>query len=319
MLHATQRRAPGDAAEDPAELELRNHVYASIPAPDAKGFQPMPAPKPGDLPAAQKESPQTLERYRLAARFRPTDERRTIVLQPLGPFDAEQAKLLEDLRDYAAAFFQLPARIEKPLPLEVAGSKLYRNVPLGHRHGTYDKQYDGNALMREILIPQLPKDALLYLGVTMADLYADAASEFAFGVASFTRRVGVYSLCRYYPEFTEMRRSPGDDVKALRRACKVLNHEAGHMLGITHCTFYRCSMNYSISLPELDATPVHYCPVCHRKLLWNIGFDPLKRFTALQEFYATHGMTEESEWIAGRLQRWQSVVATESVRKTQDE
>ena len=90
------------------------------------------------------------------------------------------------------------------------------------------------------------------------------------------KKVGVYSLCRYYPEFWGGKSKAEDEVTGLRRACKVLNHETGHMFGITHCVFYHCSMNGSNSLSETDTAPIHFCPVCQRKLSWNIGFAPLK-------------------------------------------
>lgn len=309
-------RLGGDPAkpEEAWEQELKDKVYACILPEDAKGFRLLPS----NLAAAQREKPQSLGNYRAGVRIRPTQERRTIVLQPLGEYSEREMKVLELLCEYTAIFFQLPARIEKPTPLELPGKRLHRIVPIGNRHGTYDKQYNGDTVMMELLAPRLPDDALLYLGVTMADLYCEQLS-YVFGVASLEKRVGVYSLCRYYPEFWGQRRSEGDDVKGLRLACKVLNHETGHIFGLRHCVFYRCSMNYSNSLAEADATPIHYCPVCHRKLLWNIGFEALRRYTALQEFYQRNGLAQEAEWLAGRIQRWKHVAAAEEAKKAQEE
>ena len=90
----------------------------------------------------------------------------------------------------------------------------------------------------------------------------------------------------FFPEFWNERRSPDAQTQALRRACKVLTHEIGHTLGLTHCVFYECVMNGSNTLEETDEHPLIDCPVCHRKLLFNIGFDPSKRFAALRDFYA---------------------------------
>ena len=311
-------RAQTDAApaDDSLEREIREKVYASVLPDDAKGFQLMATPR--QWAGMRQEAPQSLEQYRAAVRVRPTDERRTIVLQPLGEFTGEQAKVLELLREYAATFFQLPARLEKPIALEVPGAQLHKIVPINNRHGTYDRQYNGDRVMLELLAPKLSADAVVYLGVTMADLYS-GRTKFVFGVASLDKRVGVFSLCRYYPEFEGLERGRSGNVSILRRACKVLNHETGHMFGLRHCTFYRCSMNYSDSLPEADDTPIHECPVCHRKLLWNIGFEPLKRFAALKDFYQRLGLTAEAEWLAGRTQRWKSVTAAEDAKKAGEE
>jgi archaemetzincin len=59
----------------------------------------------------------------------------------------------------------------------------------------------------------------------------------------------------------------------LRRSCKVLAHESGHMFGIEHCVWYQCLMNGSSHLAEADARPLHLCLVDLRKLQWSIGFD----------------------------------------------
>lgn len=303
-------------ADDSWESEVRQKVYASVLPEDAKGFRVLAAPKQHD--AGRNEVPQSLEVYRAAARIRPTPERRTIVLQPLGKFNEEQAKTLELLREYAAIFFQLPARLEQPLALELPDKQLFKNVPIGNRRENYDKQYNGDRVMMELLAPKLPDDAVVYLGITMEDLYC-ARHDYVFGVASLDKRVGVYSLYRYYPESVGMPRSEGDDVKALRRACKVLNHEASHAFGLTHCVLYRCSMNYSRTLSDVDDTPIHFCPVCHRKLLWNIAFDPAKRYAALKDFYEQNDMEPEAKWLASRIKHWKLVAAADEARKAKDE
>ncbi|MGD0089264.1 MAG: archaemetzincin [Planctomycetota bacterium] len=312
-LAASRLLSDAGKTSDALDSEIRETVYASISPADAKGFLLF-----NQWQGARREFPQSLEHYRATARVRPSRELRAIVLQPLGDFGREETRVLESLREYTAIFFQLPARLEKAIPLEVPGKELYRNVALGHRHGIYDKQYDGDRVLTELLAPRLPADALLYLGISTADLYCSELN-YVFGVAGFDKRVGVYSLCRYYPEFWGLPPGAGDDVKGLRRACKILNHETGHMLGLHHCVFYRCSMNYSNSLQELDDTPIHYCPVCHRKLMWNLGFDPVKRYMALRDFYERHGMSAEAEWLAVRIPRWKTVAAQEDLKKVQDE
>ena len=44
---------------------------------------------------------------------------------------------------------------------------------MGNRHGTYDKQYDGDKIMRHVLEKHIPDDAIAYLGITMEDLFSD--------------------------------------------------------------------------------------------------------------------------------------------------
>jgi len=152
------------------------------------------------------------------------------------------------LREYAEIFFQLPARVEKPMELKIDDAKkqLTRKVPIGRRLPGYETQYDAGTILDSILLPRIPKDAVVYLGITMQDLYADDLN-YVFGLGSERQRVGVYSFVRYFPEFWNQKRQPGAEKTALLRACKVLNHETGHMFGLSHCVFYNCSMNGSMS------------------------------------------------------------------------
>ena len=305
-VQAAQTRDVKNDDTDHWVERARQHVYSTVSSEDEKGFERLAPPKPGDWLHTYRERPQTLERYQLAAKIRPEPERRTLVLQPLGILDDEKSKVLQLMREYAEVFFQLPVRIEKPLDLASIGKAFVRNVPLGNRHGTYDKQYNAEQIMLQVLVPRLPEDAVIYLGITMEDLYC-ADQTFVFGLGTLGKRVGVYSLCRYFPEFWGRRRHAGDEIEGLRRSCKVLNHEAGHMFGITHCIFYRCSMNGSNSLAETDAAPMHYCPVCHRKLHWNLEFDPLKRYASLEAFYRKNQLVAEADWMSARLDRWKTL------------
>ena len=323
QVTAEELRAAGIGEATPdannTDEEIKRHVYASILPEDAKDFVKMGPPQQGEWLARFREEPQSLEKYKFTVRIRPTPQRRTIVLQPLiepgvAERGAEEKKFLEALREYCEVFFQLPARVAEPLELAVERMELKRNLPIGHRHGIYGCQYDADKILDHLLFKKLPEDAVAYLGITMADLWSGDLN-YVFGLGSMDRRVGVYSLCRYFPEFWGRTREAGDEELALRRACKVLNHETGHIFGLGHCVFYHCSMNGSNSLAETDLAPIHFCPVCHRKLQWNIGFDPLKRYEALQSFYQKHKLAQDAAWLATRIQNWKLTAAREKVAK----
>ncbi|HYF50350.1 MAG TPA: archaemetzincin [Planctomycetota bacterium] len=294
---------PPDYAE-----QAKERVYSEIAPLDEAGFTRMPKPKAGEWLSIHKEPPQTLEKYKLAKRIRPTPDRKTIVLQPLsrdGEIHPDFKTTLTKLRDYAEVYFQLPVRIAEPLKLKLADEckELFRIVPVGNRHGSYDRQFSGDLIMDELLVKKLPVDAMVYLGVTMEDIWTEQ-SAWVFGLGSFAKRVGVISVARFIPEFWGQPRKDGDDVIALRRACRVMTHETGHMLGLSHCIFYLCEMNGAYSLAEADRTPMHECALCHRKLLWNIGFEPAKRFEALKTFFEQNKLTPEADWMNARLKNW---------------
>lgn len=309
---------PQQPAPLPEEQALILKTYETILPLDEKGFQRLPPAKPGEWLAHYKEDPQTIERYRMRAKIRPAPDRKTIVLQPLGTFDDEGNQLLQVMKEYAQVFFQLPARVEPALPWDESIPKLTRQLPVSRRVGRYSKQYDGETIMDSFLKQRVPADAAVYLGITLEDL-CTPDTNYVFGVASFKDRVGVYSLARYFPEFWGITRTEDSATQALRRACKVLNHETGHMFGISHCVFYRCSMNGSNTLEETDRAPVHFCPLCQRKLMWNIGYEPLKRFKELRTFYAKNKLEDEAMWMTERIENWKKIEQLERIKAVTDE
>jgi archaemetzincin len=72
-------------------------------------------------------------------------------------------------------------------------------------------------------------------------------------------------------------------------------HEAGHLLSLPHCTFYRCLMNGALTIEEADARPAVLCPVCRAKLCWNLGIDPEARERALSGAFDAAGMARDAE------------------------
>jgi archaemetzincin len=263
--------------------------------PDAD-FPLIATPRRGDWLLAHREPGQTFDEYRGAEYARIDNQRRTIYLLPLGEFPADDAPSLERLRGYAAAFFQtevkvLPAYFPHDLEFDPRDNKF---TPKRQR------------LTRAILgwlHTRVPADALCLLAVTMDDLYPDKEWNFVFGEATLEDRVGVYSFARYDPAFFGEKRGAAWRDVALRRACKILAHETGHMFGLFHCIYFDCVMNGANSLEESDHQPLHACPVCLRKLHHALRFDPVARYRQLHDFYRAQRWFEDSDWIARQLKR----------------
>lgn len=275
---------------------------AALPAPpttpggdpfafDPELFQTKRPPGSGDWMASQKEVPQSFDAYVGGKPVRVSDGRRVIVIQPLGPFSAGDAAVLESLREYTSVFFQLPVRLAPARQLPMHGFRVRPDIAPRH------VQFLTGVLLSE-LAAHLPDDAVCVLGVTMMDLYPQASWNFVFGQASISHRVGIYSLWRYGE--TEDR---GQRRTFLTRALKVLAHEAGHMFSILHCQANECLMNGSMSLGEMDRAPLHLCPICLHKLQWNLGFDVARREAHLLQFYQRHGLADEASWTTKRLRR----------------
>jgi len=225
---------------------------------------------------------------------RPDARRNQLYLQPLGDFSGLDCPPLDQLREFVAAFFKLNVKV---LPqLDLAQSEIVSR----HHSATRSLQLLTTSILN-LLRRRLPSDGFAVLGITMLDLYPDPAWNFVFGQADVRHQVGVYSFARYDPRFYGQRASIDSRQLMLRRSCKVLAHEIGHMFGINHCVWYRCLMNGSNHLAEADTRPLHLCPVDLRKLHWSIGFDVVERYRCLQMFAEQAGFEDEARWLADRL------------------
>jgi len=258
-------------------------------------FPPLKYPTGSDWLARHHESGQTYERYVRSRPTKLTKKRNRIIVQPVGTFTPDQTKLLEALREHLAVYYQCKVDLFKPVALPKKGFRKRSTGP----------QYLTKSITDGILGPKLPKDAAVYMGVTVADIYPGEGWNFVFGQAYLRRRIGIQSLARYYPSFYGD--EPPDDKATivLRRALKTMSHEVGHTFSMQHCTYFQCNINGSNSLPESDRRHIHLCPVCLKKLSWNRKFDVAKRYRDLGAFYKKHGLTPEVEWIEKRLKEVQ--------------
>ena len=115
-----------------------------------------------------------------------------------------------------------------------------------------------------------------------------------FGEASLRQRIGVWSVYRNGDPETEF-------PLCLRRTLSTASHETGHILGMAHCTAYLCLMNGSNHQEEKDRRPMHLCPVCLRKLCWNLRVEPVPYLTRLKAFCEQNGLDAEIRWYEGAI------------------
>jgi archaemetzincin len=244
-------------------------------------FRAIPEPGGFDWLATHGEEGQTYQEFLRSNPNRPGARgRKFIYLQPVGEFP-ENAPRLETLKSYLEAYFHpMPVKLSKPLILKPT-SKIQ----------TRGEQVNSTGLLNALQM-RVPADAHVMMAVTMKDLYPGPGWNFVFGVARLKRRCGVFSFARYGIE--------EDPKLALLRAMKVISHETGHAFGIKHCIHFHCLMNGSNSLGETDRAPLHFCPVCLRKIHWGLKFQPSGRYQKLVDFLKKNGFEEESKWFAMR-------------------
>lgn len=246
-------------------------------------------PKPGEWRYEHPERGQTFEEYVRRKPTVPTAERRTLVIQPLGPFDPARAKILDLTVDYMGRYFNLPTRREPALALDVVPSEARRVHP-----SWGDKQLLSSWLLHKLLEPRLPKDAAALIAFTTSDLWPEDGWNFVFGEADLKARVGVWSVYRHGDPKT----SKEAHLLALRRALKVAVHETGHMFSLEHCTAYRCVQAGINSLEEDDRSPLWLCPECVTKVVWATEHEHLARYASLASFCRDAGLEEEAAFFA---------------------
>lgn len=261
-------------------------------------FEEKKAPEWADWLAQHEEPGQSFPQYLASKPNRPgAGGRNVLYVLPLGKFEKETSPDLDVLQRYMELYYT--AMSVKVLPVRPE-----KEVPAVTRENSLTGQLQWNSVeMLKWLRTQVPRDAYGLIAITMTDLYPGEGWNFVFGQASYKSRVGVFSFARYHPKlsFEDVGERDEDQV-ALKRACKVLTHEMGHMFGIKHCIHYECNMNGANSLREADSTPMHLCPVCLRKLQRAIGFDPTARYQGLEKFYRVHEFADEGDWVGERIE-----------------
>jgi archaemetzincin len=270
---------------------------------DPTAFEPLPPPRPGSWRQRVREPSQSFEQF-AAARFdRPDTTRGTLVLLPLGSFPTEfvvedegmhavHTPELAELRGFATAFFGLPVDVVTPIPIEPLDLVVHER--LGH------ERYDALGII-DAVAPVLPAHAHSMIVLINRDLTVDPEQGYGFGYATHTERLAVMSFARLDPRHSGS--APGTDVDEVThaRGYKLLAHELAHTFGLHHCDQFACVMNGVADEQELDDLPLHLCPVCLRKLMLAVGFDPEARYQALHAFYTEQGMQSEAAWVQQRL------------------
>jgi archaemetzincin len=199
----------------------------------------------------------------------------------------EQKRVLQTTQRYLEVFYQVPVKVHKKLAVADVPARAQRT------HPTWGgEQILSTYVLDEVLKPDRPDDALAYLAFTSSDLYPDPTWNFVFGQASLRERTGVWSIHR--------NGNPAESQEAyqlcLRRTLHTASHETGHILTMQHCTAFECNMNGVNSQEEGDRKPLVMCPVCLRKICWNLQIEPIAYLSQLEAFCRENKLNDEAIW-----------------------
>ncbi|XP_067676559.1 archaemetzincin-2-like [Haliotis asinina] len=284
--------------EDHYDLRSQNtQSLLKFFVPDFTSFQVMNQPSSSDWLKHHREHGQTFYDFLTSLRYSPDSVRHRIYIQPFS-IDEELVPpdIITAIQSYAHIFFGMD--VEVLIPISLKG-----DVPERVNANSRTLQVNAFVVLNR-LVKLVRTDAFCVAGVTLCDLYPQDDWNFVFGVASSHTRCGVYSLARYLDNFGMQRTSifkyTGDST-LLVRACKTLCHELGHMFGLTHCVHFKCLMNGSNHVQELDSRPIFLCPVCLRKLHYSCDFDMAQRYKKMLNFWTTCGARREVKWLRSRI------------------
>lgn len=271
-------------------IQKESEYFTAIQKNDIK----LTEPKKGEWRFEHNEKFQTFEIYKSQNPKRLSDSQNVIYLKPIGQFTDLQNKALELTRQYLSIFFQtetilLPCMPDTLIPKRVKRLRENNNL-----------QILAPYVLDTLLINQVPKNSIAYMAITAKDLYPKNEWNFLFGLASYTRRVGVSSIYRLQNKNLDS----SNFILCLKRLINVSSHEIGHMFTFHHCIAAKCVMNGSNSLHETDLIPNRLCGECQKKLFWNIRYNNKKRLRELCSFFETNNLQKDYEILNADLKQF---------------
>lgn len=260
-------------------------------------FRPMQVQE-GDWLQTQPEAGETFEEYIASSPTMPTEKRRTIYIQPIGEFTAEQRNVIGLAADYMKAYYNLPVTLRNVAPLGDVPHDKKRKLEYKN-----NLQIRTNYFLDDVMPKMLPDDAAALIAFTNYDLYPGDTWAYVFGQATFENRVGVWSLYR----FADPRTRRYESKELLTRTLKVAMHEVGHMFSMKHCTKYECLMSGTNHVLETDRRPLDNCPECVAKLSWAMNYDPVERYERLADFWKKQGWPAEEKLMRNKAKAARAV------------
>jgi archaemetzincin len=252
---------------------------------------PLGETKDGDWLQQHSESGQTFEQYLAKKPVTVSDDQNVIYLQPIGKFTQEQQKVMDLNTEYISTFFGLKTVVLEPIEDD--------EIPKENKRIRFEtEQLDAGYIIDEVLKDEMPNDGIVMMALTAKDLYPRPDWNFVFGMASYSKRVGVTSIYR----FSETELTSENYFRCLSRLIKTSTHEIGHMFTIAHCKHASCLMNGSNHMVELDSRPNALCSVCLAKLSWNLNFENVKRLEKLISFCKKHELDSDALVLQKQLE-----------------
>lgn len=242
--------------------------------------------KEGQWRYEHKEKRQSYEDFVAFKKEVVNPQKHSISIVPIGKFTVLQLKQIDLVKSYLEKFYQLNVTIEQALSDATIPEHARR------MRANNNEQLLTSYILDSMLVPIKQKNTIALMALSAKDLYPDDGWNYVFGLANYSKAVGVTSIYRLQDSVL----SEVNFKKCLRRLMNIASHEIGHMFGIHHCLDAQCVMNGSNSLWETDQQTLRLCSHCQRKLHANNKYDEAKRLDELMVFFKENGMDQELKW-----------------------
>jgi len=230
---------------------------------------------------------QSLEEYLSSGPRVPDSIQKIIYLLPIGDVDTTYINFLDKERDYLERFFQLEVKL---LPAVTINDLKVNNVKTRLHSASQmygkgaeeanDEQIEANSLLKNYVIPNKPKDGIVVLGVTDYDIY-NPKYNYIFGTSDLHDGTGIISTNRLLGETS---------------IHNVLTKQITNIFSIPNTKDYDCLLNFQDTPIQEEMSVSYLSPLALQKLKIAIGFDYLKRFEELEQYWSTRHHVDNSKY-----------------------
>ncbi len=175
---------------------------------------------------------------------KPKHSDKPLIISSLNTENSTELKI--DLKD-------LISKIQLKLPVMIQLSeKIFLDSTINYRIKIEEKQWEIKYIFEKILIQKIDNSIFGILAITNEDIYPSEGWNYVFGKAESQKRVAIVSTYRLNNNSSLIE--------------KIVLHEIGHLLKLSHCERPLCVMQKTHNVEDIENISENFCVNCKQKL-----------------------------------------------------